>query len=144
MENRNPRNCVFSRKFCLLLCQQTPRNIKIITWLQLNHPSFPKLFAQCTVQDLGRMCSILLFVTCTINVYQVRHCVTGVCCVKNGRMGVVLCETWSENLWTLLLRYLTVSNMLWMIILSFYETVGQLYLSLSLKSKILVQDKKLM
>jgi len=48
LQNRKPRNCVFSLKHCMLLCQRT--HIQIITLSQLNHPSFPNWWTVCIRQ----------------------------------------------------------------------------------------------
>jgi len=98
--NRKRRNCVFSLKCCMLFDQKARKTVT-----ELNHPSLSKRSSGCTRQDLGREHSILLSVTHMLCVSQVCHGVSR--CVN---MGVVLHQASSESQWTVLMRYLAISN----------------------------------
>jgi len=84
LRNRKPRNCVFSLKHCMLLCQRTQKTHLNYHLVAAELPFIPKVI-DCmhqTIQNyLEREHSILLYVTCLLHVYQVCHSVGR--CVKD-------------------------------------------------------------
>jgi len=96
---RKPINCIFSLKWCSLLCQQTHKTLKteIITESQPHHPSFTKWLTACTRQDLGKGFSILPPVT---------TCFTFTKSVTVTKMWIILHQAQHESRWTVLLGYL--------------------------------------
>ena len=91
LRKRKPRNCVFSLKHGILLCQRTHLNYHLVA---AELPFIPKVINcmhQTTKTYLEREHSILLSVTRTLYVYQVCHG------VGRGVKGVVLRQAWSES-----------------------------------------------
>jgi len=85
LQNRKPRNCIFSLKHCMLLCQQTHKTHSNYHLVTVELPFIPKVI-DCMHQTiktyLERQYSILLSVTHMLYVYQVCHGVSH--CVKDG------------------------------------------------------------
>jgi len=96
----------------MLLCKKTCKHIEIITWSQLDYPTFIKQSIVCTKQDQNHQQteqSIQRSCMRRINIYQVY-------CSFNRQLGMstmeVSLQAWNESQWTVLLGYPSVSKML--------------------------------
>ena len=79
----NAENCFASRH---------RKHIHMITWSQLNHPSFSQESAVCTKQDIGRVYSMLPSVTTYSSFTK-----SVVMSVAVSKVGVVLCQASNEK-----------------------------------------------
>ena len=110
-ESGNPKIASFHLNDACCFTKNRWNTLKDIIWSQTIHPSPSKRSSECTRQDLGSEHSILQYVTLTLDVYQVCHCVGH--CVKNGGCSSSCMESKSMDSIAGISYYLNKCETLW-------------------------------
>ena len=98
-------NCVLLLKRICCFANRHTKHINIITWSQLNRPSFSQESAVCTKQDLGSEYSMLPSVTTHSSFTK-----SVMMSIAVSKVGVVPCRASSEKSMNSRVDYLTIST----------------------------------